>query len=81
MRSTIVVGYNRTLPSGRALLEAGREAALRDADVTVVHAFGPGTEAFSQFSSRAAARDAAADTVRFGVGVLRHRYPALTVHA
>src|SRR5213079_3304224 len=32
MRSIVVVGYDRTLAGGRALLAAGREAACRKAD-------------------------------------------------
>lgn len=39
MRSTVVVGYDRSLPSGRALLEAGREAECRAAEIVVVHAY------------------------------------------
>lgn len=80
MRSTIVIGYNRTLPSGRALLEAGREAALRGAHVTVVHAFNPSPKAHPQLRTEAAVREAAAETAAFGAGVLCHRYPGLTAH-
>lgn len=81
MRSTIVVGYNRTLPSGRALLEAGREAELRGADIIVVHAFDPGSDAHPNAGTEAAVREAAAGTAAFGAGVLRHRYPRLAVHS
>ena len=75
MRTTVVVGYDRTLPSGRALLEAGREAAYRDADVTVVHVRRPDTAARG---TGAAEREASAPIASFGAGVLRHRYPGLT---
>ena len=80
MRFTIIVGYNRSLPSGRALLEAGREAALRGADVIVVHAFDPSPQAHADFDTEAAVREAAAETATFGAGVLHHRYPQLAVH-
>lgn len=81
MRSTIVVGYNRTLPSGRALLEAGREAAVRGAEVTVVHAFDPSPREHPGSPTETAVRKAAAETAMFGVGVLHHRYPGLAVRA
>lgn len=76
MKSIVVVGYEHTLAGGRALLEAGREAACRGADVSVVHAYHPGPAT----NTRAAA-DAAVETATFGAGVLRHRYPGLTVRA
>jgi nucleotide-binding universal stress UspA family protein len=38
MKPTVVVGYDRTPHSERALFEAGREAVLRGAAVKVVHA-------------------------------------------
>ena len=79
MRSTVVVGYNRTLPSGRALLEAGREAELRGADVIVVHAFDPSPSAHPHADTETAVREAATATAAFGAGVLRHRYPRLAV--
>ena len=49
MKSTVVVGYDQTPPSERALVQAAREAAWRGGSLTVVHAFdwmtprGPGT--------------------------------------
>ncbi|MEY9931816.1 nucleotide-binding universal stress UspA family protein [Catenulispora sp. GP43] len=79
MRTTVVVGYDRTLPSGRALLEAGREAAYRDADITVVHVRRPDTAASR--GTDAAEREASASTASFGAGVLRHHYPGLTIRA
>jgi len=45
MKSIVVVGYEHTLAGGRALLEAGREAACRGADVSVIHAYHPGPAA------------------------------------
>ena len=80
MKPTVVVGYERTLAGGRALLEAGSEAACRGADVTVVHAFGAGAQNGGRGETEAAKREAAAATVTFGAGVLSHRYPGLTVH-
>lgn len=81
MRSTIVVGYNRSLPSGRALLEAGREAGLRGADVIVVSAFDPGQDPSGGFGAETAGQESAAEAAAFGVGVLRHRYPGVAVHS
>lgn len=76
MKPTVVVGYERTLAGGRALLEAGHEAAFRGADVTVVHAFHPDVQ-----ESPRGAQEAAAATAAFGAGVLRHRYPSLSVRS
>lgn len=79
MKTTVVVGYDRTLAGGRALLEAGREAACRGADVTVIHVFDPGSQTRGHDTTVADAREIAATVAAFGAGVLRHRYPALTV--
>ena len=81
MRSTIVVGYNRSLPSGRALLEAGREAALRGAEVIVVSCFDPDRESPPEpdAGDDRAMLVTATEAATFGVGVLRHRYPGLAV--
>ena len=76
MKSIVVVGYEHTLAGGRALLEAGREAACRGADVSVIHAYHPGPAA----NNRDAA-DTAAATATFGADILRHNYPGLTVRA
>ncbi|NUP46614.1 MAG: universal stress protein [Catenulispora sp.] len=76
MRSTIVVGYDRSLPSGRALLEAGREAACRSADVIVVHAYWRPVAAAEDL-----VRAAAEQTAEFGAAMLRHHHPGLTVRS
>lgn len=76
MRSTVVVGYDRSLPSGRALLEAGREAACRNADITVVHAFW-----HSVGAAEDAVRTAAAATAEFGAAMLRRHHPRLKVRS
>lgn len=79
MRSTVAVGYNRSLPSGRALLEAGREAALRGADIIVVSTYDPHRDPSAGFRGEAAMLEAAAESAAFGAGVIRHRYPGLAV--
>lgn len=78
MRSIVVVGYDHTLAGGRALLAAGREAAYRKADVSIVNAYPTAAEA--RAGSTATARETSEATVAFGAGVLRHRYPALNIH-
>ncbi|GAA2008884.1 universal stress protein [Catenulispora subtropica] len=85
MKPTVVVGYDRTPPSERALIEAGREAAWRGASVTVVHAFHwmPVTAPMTyvpmsvQRSLTTAAEEAAADAVH----TLNHRYPGMKVES
>ncbi|WP_344663336.1 universal stress protein, partial [Catenulispora subtropica] len=75
MRSTVVVGYDRSLPSGWAVLEAGREAVSRGADVTVIHAY------WRPATSEDTVHEAATATAAFGAAILRRHHPELTVRS
>lgn len=85
MKPTIVVGYDRTPSSERALTEAGREAARRDAVVSVVHAFHwiPVTTpmAYVPMTVEVGLRRGAEELAETGVESLRHRYPGMTVES
>jgi nucleotide-binding universal stress UspA family protein len=74
MRSIVVVGYDRSLASGRAVLEAGREAACRGGEVVVVHAYPQPVGGIDE-----AAREAAQATADFGAAVLRRHLLGLPV--
>jgi nucleotide-binding universal stress UspA family protein len=85
MRSIIIVGYDRTPSSERALLEAGREAAWRGATVKVVHAVHrfPAVPSMSYIplDLEESVSYAASEMAAFGAGNLRSRYPGLTVES
>src|SRR5512139_2784988 len=85
MKSTVVVGYDQTPHSERALVEAAREAAWRGASLTVVHAFQwvpPTTPmAFTPPSIEETLRDAAKQTAEHGAQIARSRFPGLLVEA
>jgi len=83
MEPTVVVGYDH-LPSGeRALLEAAREAARRGASLTVLTAFQWLTPvaptAYAALDLDQSVRDAATEIAEHGAGVVRSRYPGMTV--
>ena len=85
MESTVVVGYDHTPSSERALLEAGREASWRHARLVVVNAFQWLTAvppmAYPPTEAEHSVRKAATETAEHGAGLIRERYPGMTVTA
>lgn len=85
MRPTIVIGYDHTPSSERALIQAGREAAWWGAAVTVVHVFHrvPVTTpmAYVPASVEQSLKTVAEETVNAGVHFLNRRYPGMAVAA
>ncbi|NUP46611.1 MAG: universal stress protein [Catenulispora sp.] len=85
MKSTVVVGYDHSPSSERALIAAGREAAWRDAGVTVVHVFhyvsAPSPMFYVPADLEAALKDAAEGAAADGMALVRGRYPGMTVEA
>jgi nucleotide-binding universal stress UspA family protein len=83
VNSTVVVGYDQSPSGDRALAQAGREAAWRDASVTVVNAFHwvpvPHPGIYFPMDVETSMKDAAEDTASAGVAWLRRRYPGMTV--
>ncbi|GAA2009306.1 universal stress protein [Catenulispora subtropica] len=83
MKPTVVVGYDRSPSSERALTEAGREAAWRGATVSVVHAFhyvsAPSPMFYVPTDLEVALKDAAEGAATEGMNLLRDRYPGMTV--
>ncbi|MBS2547139.1 universal stress protein [Catenulispora sp. NL8] len=83
MKRSIVVGYDQSPSGDRALAQAGREAAWRDASVTVVNAFHwiavgrPG--AYVPMGVETSLKDAADSIAATGVETLRRHYPGMTV--
>src|SRR4051812_34655143 len=83
MKPIIVVGYDKTPSSERALAEAGREAAWRSAAVNVVHAFqwvpAATPAAYLPMRVELDLQKFAATVADAGVQELRESYPGLTV--
>lgn len=83
MKPTIVVGYDQSPSADRALAAAGREAAWRDASVTVVNAFHwiavTYPVAYVPMDVEAALKTAADEVAAAGRDRLRRRYPGLAV--
>jgi nucleotide-binding universal stress UspA family protein len=84
MNGTIVIGYDRSPSSDRALAQAGREAAWRDdGAVTVVNAFHwvpvAAPMAYVPMDVETSLKDAADEVAGAGVAWLRERYPGMTV--
>jgi nucleotide-binding universal stress UspA family protein len=83
MKRTVVVGYDQSPSGDLALAQAGREAAWRDASVTVVNAFHwvavgrPG--AYVPMGVETSLKDAADSIAATGVERLRQHYPGMTV--
>lgn len=83
MKRNVVVGYDQSPSGDRALAQAGREAAWRDASVTVVNAYHwvatttPG--AYVPMNVETSLKDGADEIAAAGVESLRHRYPGMTV--
>jgi nucleotide-binding universal stress UspA family protein len=77
------VGYDQSPSGDRALAQAGREAAWREASVTVVNAFhwvAVGTPgAYVPMDVETSLKDAADSIAATGVEWLRRRYPGMTV--
>ncbi|NUR29234.1 MAG: universal stress protein [Catenulispora sp.] len=85
MKTTVVVGYDRTPSSERALTEAGREAVWRDAAVSIVHTFQwvaatPPMIAVPMGVEQGL-REAAETVARAGARRLRDRYPGMSVES
>jgi nucleotide-binding universal stress UspA family protein len=85
MKHTVVAGYDRTDPSERALIEAGREAAWRGASLTVVHAFrwipAATPMAYPPLSVEQSMKEAAEEVATDGADLARYRFPETTVEA
>jgi nucleotide-binding universal stress UspA family protein len=82
MISTVVVGYDQSPSSNRALAQAGREAAWRNALVTVVNAFHgiiASPAGYFPLDVGASMKEAADHIAAAGVGWLRQRYPGMAV--
>ncbi|OLE28943.1 MAG: hypothetical protein AUG49_01055 [Catenulispora sp. 13_1_20CM_3_70_7] len=83
MNSTVVVGYDQSAPSEHALLVAAREASLRQAVLTVVHAYHyarPTTPmVFTPPVLQEVYDKTAMDIAEEGVERIRARYPDLDV--
>ena len=81
---TVVVGYDHTPSSERALAAAGREAAWRGASVTVVHAFhwvpAATPMTYAPLRVEETVKEAATEIATLGGDFLRYRYPGMTVH-
>ncbi|WP_344657020.1 universal stress protein [Catenulispora subtropica] len=77
----MVVGYDRSAPSQQALLVAGREASLRHAVLTVVHAYHYARPTTPMFFTPPRLQDvydkAAKKIAEEGVDYVRARYPDL----
>lgn len=87
MEPLVVVGYDQTPSSERALLEAAREACWRDSVLTVMTAFQwlaavpPVPLAYSPTEIERSVRKAATAVAEHGAGIVRARYPGMTVEA
>ncbi|MFL6116317.1 MAG: universal stress protein [Catenulispora sp.] len=85
MKPVIVVGYDQTPSSERALIEAGREAARRNAAVSVVHSFrwipAATPAAYVPMSVELDLQESAQTTADAGVKVLRESYPGMAVES
>jgi nucleotide-binding universal stress UspA family protein len=85
MKRTIVVGYDQSPSGDRALAQAGREAAWRDASVTVItgyHAIAVASPlGYMPADVQTSAKDTADKIAGDGVQWLRNRYPGMGVDA
>jgi nucleotide-binding universal stress UspA family protein len=85
MKPTVVVGYDRSPSSERALVEAGREAAWRGAAVEVVHAFHYVSAPSPMFAVptelELTLKDAAESVGPAGADLLRERHPGMRVES
>ncbi|GAA2038506.1 universal stress protein [Catenulispora yoronensis] len=91
MKSTVVVGYDQTPHSDRALTVAAREAAWRGASLTVVHAYNwlPAVSsaatgfpaAFPPATVEEAVRGAAEEIAEHGAELARSLFPGMQVQA
>jgi nucleotide-binding universal stress UspA family protein len=85
MKPSVVVGYDETPSSERALLEAAREAVWRGASLTVLTAFHwpaavPPTP-YAPTDLQLSVRKAAGEIADHGAGIVCSRYPGMTVTA
>ena len=82
MRSTVVVGYDASSTSERALVEAAHQAAMRALPLTILHALAPRS---SESPTRKPAADvqerrqAAEALVAGAADLVRYRHPEVTV--
>ena len=85
MKPTVIVGYDHTPSSERALAEAGREAAWRGASVTVVHAFRRDPDVMPKAGTplrvEESVKDAAIEIASLGADFLHYRHPGMEVQA
>ncbi|NUR60938.1 MAG: universal stress protein [Catenulispora sp.] len=85
MKSTVVVGYDQTPHSERALLQAAREAAWRGASLTVVNAYSwmpPTTPmTYPPASVEEAILRSAEEIASHGAELARSRFPGMHVGA
>jgi nucleotide-binding universal stress UspA family protein len=85
MKPSVVVGYDQTPSSERALLEAACQAALRQASLTVVTAFHWITPVapmpYTPTDVEEGVRESAAAIADHGAGIVRDRYPGMSVTA
>ncbi|MEY9935059.1 nucleotide-binding universal stress UspA family protein [Catenulispora sp. GP43] len=85
MKSTVVVGYDQTPHSERALILAAREAAWRGASLTVVHAFDwiPPTTPMTYIpgSVELAIQQTAEKIAEHGAAAARSLFPGMHVEA
>ncbi|NUR32080.1 MAG: universal stress protein [Catenulispora sp.] len=85
MKPTVVVGYDRTPHSERALVQAAREAAWRGASLTVVHAYNwmpPTTPmTYTPASVEEAILHSAEEIADHGAELARSRFPGMHVQA
>lgn len=85
MKPIVVVGYDQTPSSERALSEAGREAAWRSAAVSVVHTFhwipAATPAAYVPMGIELDLQEFAETTADAGVKALRESYPGMTVES
>ncbi|MEY9911326.1 nucleotide-binding universal stress UspA family protein [Catenulispora sp. MAP12-49] len=83
MKHTVVVGYDQSPSGDRALAQAGREAAWRDAGVTVVTGFHwiavPSPMGYMPADIQTPLQDAAEKVAADGVRWLRRHYPGMPV--
>ena len=83
MKRTIVIGYDQSPSADRALAQAGREAAWRDAAVTVVtgyHAVAVVSPmGYMPVDYQSTVKDIAGKIAGDGVQWLRNRYPGMPV--
>src|SRR6185312_13534762 len=83
MKRTIVIGYDQSPSSERALAQAGRESAWRDGGVTVVTGFHwfavAAPVAYIPADVESSLKDVADKTAADGAQWLRQSYPGMTV--